>query len=251
MAADAYLALAEIYDPWQEKYGAFWKSVLPKLLDTWARYECRPTSFVDLGCGTGSLLLALRRRSRAWRLCGLDASAAMLAQAQRKSLAETVEWVHAPFDAGLPGATFDAAGAFFDAFNHMLTPAHLARTLGAVAARLNPGGLLAFDLNNQCGFEAWWQGRRKFVGPDWALTIDATWDDTTRTGRGVARIQRRTADQPTHVTDVTERCFSTDEVLASLRAADLDVVTVEPWSPMPGDAPGKTWWVARRRHASG
>jgi SAM-dependent methyltransferase len=42
-------------------------------------------SILDLGCGTGSLTLALARRSAASRVCGLDVSAAYIDYARRRT----------------------------------------------------------------------------------------------------------------------------------------------------------------------
>ena len=64
-----YDAFASVYDEWQERYGAFWRVVLPRLEATLARASLSgPPSFLDLGCGTGALAVALtssQKRSQA------------------------------------------------------------------------------------------------------------------------------------------------------------------------------------------
>lgn len=233
-AEDIYAALAPIYDEWQERYGAFWKAVLPRL-------EGIGPSFLDLGCGTGSLLVALRRSHPDWRLCGLDGSAAMLDHARRKT--DTITWIHGGFETPVPG-TFAAAGAFFDALNHAHQTGALGRICTAVARALVPGGLFLFDLNNELGFSTWWQTPRAYVGPGWILQMEAGFDAATRLGHGRASIDRRGHGRAT--TEVTERCYADDEVRAALDAAGFTVEATEPWSPRPNDVPGKTWWIARR-----
>jgi len=251
-ADDPYRALASIYDEWQDRYGPFWRLVLPRLLRTLDRHPLPdvPPAVVDLGCGTGSLLLALHRRRPPWRLTGVDASAAMLAQAARKRRADQVRWVHASFQspwfAGEGGACYAAALSFFDAVNHAVPPGALAGLLTTTAAALAPGGLFVFDVNNRDGFEAWWRLRRPYQGPGWTMIMDARFDAASGLAQGSAVVERRGERA---LTEVTERCFTDDEVAAALAAAGFTVEAREPWRPLPDDVPGKTWCVARRRPA--
>ena len=121
--SDDYLALAAVYDEWQERFGPFWQLCLPRLLATLERHPppAAPPAFVDLGCGTGALLAALHRQRPGWLLTGVDASAGMLACAAGKPGAIT--WVHAAFDdpwtEAAPTRRYTAAGSFFDAVNHL------------------------------------------------------------------------------------------------------------------------------------
>jgi SAM-dependent methyltransferase len=244
---DGYAALAAVYDDWQERYGPFWKVVLPRLLDTVDRHglTAQRPSFLDLGCGTGSLLLALRRRRPEWALTGVDASAAMLGAAAGKSGAGEVRWVHSSFvDPWISAQRHDVAGSFFDAINHAVTPGALAQLCAVTASALAPGALFVFDVNNRRGFEAWWQGRRLYHGPGWTMTMDARFDPDAGLAEGCAVIERR--GQTTR-TAVTERCFTDGELDAALTAAGFAVLESAPWRPLPDDVPGKTWWVARRR----
>jgi SAM-dependent methyltransferase len=245
--SDGYAALAAVYDDWQERYGQFWKVVLPRLLDTVERHGLPPRapSFVDLGCGTGALLLALRRVRPQWALTGVDASAAMLEAAAGKPGAGDVRWVHGSFgDPWAPAEGHAAAGSFFDAVNHAAAPGALAELWAATARALAPGALFVFDVNNRRGFEAWWQGRRVYQGPGWTMTMDARFDHDAGLAEGCATIERR---GQTTVTTVTERCFTDAELDAALAAAGFAVLESAPWRPLPDDVTGKTWWVARRR----
>lgn len=245
---DPYAALATIYDDWQERYGAFWRLVQPRLLNTLVRHAPAGAAgstggFADFGCGTGALLLSLRHKLPG-PLVGVDQSAGMLGQARRKPGAAEVAWVHGPFQTPLP-APVAAAGSFFDALNHAAAPGALSRVLGAVARAVTTGGLFIFDLNNQLGFQTWWQGTRVYDGPDWTLTMEATFDQATGLAQGRAIVER--PHLPVAITDVVERCFTRDQVARALTIAGFEVLAAEPWCPMDGDVPGKTWWVARRR----
>src|SRR6266404_7506863 len=173
-----YALLAPIYDQWQALAGAtpFWELTLDKLEPILRRGRAAPVvrSFVDLGCGTGDLLLALHTRHPDWRLAGIDASEAMLTQARNKPGAAGVSWWageltrlgHSTRDDAL--GTFDAAGAFYDTINHLLDRTALEHTFAAVANRLlAPDGLFIFDVTNARGFAAWWKGNLTWRGPGW------------------------------------------------------------------------------------
>ncbi|MEW6516858.1 MAG: methyltransferase domain-containing protein [candidate division FCPU426 bacterium] len=95
-------------------------------------------SLLDVGCGRGGLLRALaEKHPEAGRLAGVDASPAMLAEAQRSRPDHRIEWVSGRIEA-LPFA--DAA---FDwvvcdcSFNHAEDPRGAAAELYRV---LKPGG---------------------------------------------------------------------------------------------------------------
>lgn len=92
---------------------------------------------LDVGCGTGELLVKQRRRWPATRLVGLDLSADMLARARAKRIAGEVDLVH--------GSVYELpfAEASFDLVTNTLS-SHFYQDLPAAAAELArvtaPGG---------------------------------------------------------------------------------------------------------------
>jgi SAM-dependent methyltransferase len=251
---DLYTALAPIYDDWQSSDGMqpFALVAADKLAPRLER-EARARgasgaefSFLDLGCGTGTLLGELRRRHPTWRLTGLDASVAMLAAAARKSTARTIGLARAPLEGPLPfDRRFDAAGAFYDTFNHLADPAALARALAAIAAVLKPGSLLIFDLTNRNGFERWWRGRNDFRGAGWRISIEARFEAISDTGQADVTILREGTGRLSHSFRLHERHLPEPEVVAGLAAAGFTVERTEGWAPFAHDIEGKTWWIAR------
>jgi SAM-dependent methyltransferase len=240
---DPYRTLARVYDAWQARYGSFSDQVLDRVLSVLERQEQEVGSVVDLGCGTGALLVALAARCPDWRLCGVDASPAMIQVAAAKPAASPILWRRGRLGDPVPGAPYDAAGCFFNTLNHLLAPAELTRALRGIARSLRPGGWLLFDVNNDIGYRRWWTQPQRCSGPGWQLAIEPTYDP--RAQRARARVQVICGGESAE-TVIEERLYSDDQILGGLTAAGLSVISRRPWQPFPHDPPGATFWVARR-----
>jgi len=247
-----YEALAPVYDEWQraENPTPFSDAVAAKLEAALAPAGAASSSsaggsFIDFGCGTGTLLHELRRRYPRWRLVGIDATAGMLAVARAQPEAGGIDWTEGRLGQPIAGAPFDAAGCFYDTLNHLPDVAALSRALRDIAACLRPGGLFVFDLTNEDGFDGWWRGHRVWRGPGWRVAVDMTYDaDRRRAEARVAVDRGRTRTTAT----LFERCFAEEEWRAALDGAGLDLLSAAPWSPIPDDAVGKTWIISAKRH---
>jgi SAM-dependent methyltransferase len=243
--AEVYDALAPIYDAMggAQPFAMLVAERLEELFAT--RSVSDAVSFLDLGCGTGTLLLALRALHPSWRLCGVDVSPGMLAVAGGKPGHESVLWARARLPAPLPfTGRFDVVGAFYDTLNHLPDSDALAATFRIVASVLRPGGLFVFDLNNAFGFETWWQYRVAFDLEGRHLDAELDYDARTHTGRATMGLEsggfeRRFVLQ--------ERCFSESEVAEALSAAGFSLDIASPWSAVNPDSPSKTWFVATNR----
>src|SRR5437763_16459160 len=87
-AQDVYGALAPIYDDWQSCNGMIPFAELVRMkVDPLLRAEARrwrdagrdePFAFLDVACGTGTLLSGLRGDHAGWRLAGVDGRPAVL-----------------------------------------------------------------------------------------------------------------------------------------------------------------------------
>lgn len=259
-SAALYDALAPLYDAWQNAGGGapFSELVLAKLepaLERWGRgSRIGPragapgvSSFLDLGCGTGELLLGLRRLHPNWRLAGVDASPQMLAVASRKQppARADIVWLQAQLTAPLTYAPVDAIGAFYDTVNHLPDREALDGMLVSVAQALPPGGLFIFDVTNAIGFDKWWRARNHWTAPGWEITVETRYEDQARAGHADVTIVRGGAT-PVHAR-LTERCYPNDELRQALGGAGFTVEVEEAWSPFRIDAPGKTWWITRKK----
>jgi SAM-dependent methyltransferase len=251
----AYDRLAPLYDAWQRigRTTPFAVLAARRLLTTLERTldPEHAGSFLDLGCGTGTLLLELHRRHPDWRLSGLDASPAMLAEARRKAAAAgtavDITWIEAELPHGLDGAPptdpFAAAGAFFDALNHLPDEAHLTATFAAVARRLAPGGLFIFDLTNAAGYRRWWRDERRWRLGDTTLTVDMRFDAATGLAHATIRV---VDDRGERTEEMRQRFFPDDEVTLAARRAGFEILESETWSPFLKGIAGKNWWIARK-----
>jgi SAM-dependent methyltransferase len=249
--AGLYDAIATIYDEWQTwdamtPFGRVAAAKLAPLLDgetRAARAGSDGPTLLDVGCGTGTMLLELRRARPAWRLAGIDASAGMLAAARAKQRPPNdVTWARASLGA-LPFArTFDVCTAFYDTLNHLPDAPSLGRAVAAARAVLRPGGLLAFDVTSRHGFEEWWESRNRFSGAGWSMLIDASFDAKTEIATADVTLER---DGVTRQFEIQERYFGREEVRAALAATGFAVEQEEEWSPFPVGGLGKIWWTAR------
>jgi ubiquinone/menaquinone biosynthesis C-methylase UbiE len=139
-----YDAIAPLYDAGPGRV----RRVDPELLAfVEQRVSSEALSLLDIGCGTGSQLVANRDAEPDARMVGVDRSAGMLRQACRKSRA--VAWVQADA-AALPFAahSFDFISCQF-AFHHLQAKAGMLRDTFRV---LRPGG--RFVLRNLCPQES-------------------------------------------------------------------------------------------------
>lgn len=139
--AAPYDFLAEIYDAVMEHVNyAEWAEYLKILLSS----EERPARFIDLSCGTGSLLYKLDLATT--RTFGCDLSAPMLRRAVSKNIAGMGGFCCGDFTT-LPfrSAVFDVAVALYDSVNYLPDEAQVRRFFSEADRILKPGGLLVFD----------------------------------------------------------------------------------------------------------
>jgi len=140
---------------------------------------------LDLGCGTGTLALLMAERG--WSVVGLDRSPAMLAEAERKRLAQNegpsgrpehrdVRFVLGDLRALRFEAACDLVTSCYDTLNYLLEPAELASTFAGVYHALVPGGLLCFDLATDMFLRGYWQGVELEEQPGYVQIMQSRYD---------------------------------------------------------------------------
>ena len=132
---------------------------------SWERYG-KPHTVVDLGCGTGTLTIALAEAGL--KVYGLDNSPDMLAVAEAK--------VKERADAGRGEMVFleqdmrdwtltesvDAVYSFCDSLNYLPGLSDLGSTFASVFRALRPNGLFLFDMLSENQYE-WYGKEQPFV----------------------------------------------------------------------------------------
>lgn len=110
----------------------------------------RPCSILDLGCGTGTLCLALAERGH--RVTGVEPAAAMLAVARRKPHSDEVEWVESSAQSYRAQRRFDLIVMTGHAFQVLLTDGDALAVFetmrGHLHCRGQAQGRVAFETRN-------------------------------------------------------------------------------------------------------
>jgi ubiquinone/menaquinone biosynthesis C-methylase UbiE len=120
------------------------------------RHCPRPGRLLDLGCGTGRLLLAFARRG--YRVLGVDLSPEMLAVARAKAdeAGVAVALVRANLAQldGLADASFDYAACLFSTLGMVLGRGQRERVVAHTFRVLRPGGRFVLHVHNRW-FNVW------------------------------------------------------------------------------------------------
>jgi SAM-dependent methyltransferase len=157
---------------------------------------------LELGCGTGRLLLPLAREG--YRLTGVDSSPAMLAHARRKLSEEgmdcRVTLVEQDMRALAIDERFNLAFCVLNSFMHLPTLEDQLAALDGVFRHLNPGGVLLLDLFNP--------DLSRLLEPPGQVTLEKVMVDP-RTGHSVSKSFARHVNRGEQTIHVT---YSLDDV---------------------------------------
>jgi SAM-dependent methyltransferase len=183
-------------------------------------YFDKPGRLIDLGCGTGRLLLPFARRDY-WVL-GVDLSEAMLKVAASKAREATVVVYRlrsnlVELDA-LSDQSFDYAACLFNTLGMIAGPEARRRVIAHIHRLLRPGGRLVLHVHNKW-FNFWDpQGRR------WLL------HDLSRSLRRRPNAGDRLMPVHQGIAALTLHLFSRRETIRLLRKAGFRLLEVRPLS---------------------
>ncbi len=196
-----------------------------------------PGRLIDLGCGTGRLLLALARRG--YRVLGVDLSPEMLAVAREKSAVaglpvDLLRANLAELDA-VAGDSFDYAACLFSTLGMVAGAEARRRVLMHAFRVLRPGGRFVLHVHNRWFNALDPSGRRWLLGNLLASAV----------GRAAAGDR----EMPVHqgVAGLTLHLFTRGEAARLLRGAGFRVVEVEAVGLAEGGQLRSPRWFGRVR----
>lgn len=148
---EPYAYFSAVYDlmmqdvPYQK-----WMDYVIGLFD---KYEIKPESILDLGCGTGTITTMLAQKG--YEMIGIDLSEDMLLVAREKATQSGQDILFLCQDMvemELYG-TVDVILSLCDSLNYITDEEDLLETFRKANNYLNPGGLFIFDLNTEYKFK--------------------------------------------------------------------------------------------------
>lgn len=224
----------------------FWAAYVRRLL---TRHAPAARSVVELGCGTGSLALALQPQGPppdgfAYR--AFDGSPEMVAVA-RATVGVPATFDVLDFREPVPGPPADAVLLLYDGLNYLTEPADVAALLGHVRDALAPAGVAVVDsstpansLNHAEEFDD------EGVTDRFAFRRTSRYDASTRLHTTTFEIQ--TPDGAAHVETHVQRAWTLAELRALAADAGLrEVAAYDGFSLKPaGDETERVHWVWAR-----
>jgi SAM-dependent methyltransferase len=202
-------------------------------------------SVLDLGCGTGGHAIPLARRG--YDVVGVDLSAAMLDQAQRKAASSDVAVTLLQGDARSAdaGREFDAVIVMFAVIGYQLENADVRALLRNARRHLRPGGVLVFDAWHGPGVIADppGSGERDIETPSGPLKRVVSGELDVRHHRCTVRYRLVSGDHEDRETHVMRYFFPLElELFCELEG--LDLVSLTPFGTLDGEVARETWNVS-------
>lgn len=240
-----YTALADGYDFVMSHVNyEFWASYVQELL---TRHRPDTASILELGCGTGSLAIALQPLGD-YRYVATDRSEAMLAVARRKADEADVpiEFATAEFTNLHAAKRFDAAVLLYDGLNYLLEPSQVRVLLAGAFAALSDEGVFIVDqstpansLKNEAFFES------SDSTDDFSYVRRSRFDAASNLHRTTLEIVSR---ERRFVEEHVQRAYRIDEIRPLARDVGFRVDAVyDGFSSEPAsDASERVHWVLRR-----
>lgn len=201
------------------------------------RHFQRPGRLIDLGCGTGRLLVPFARRGH-WVL-GVDLSEAMLRLAAEKAAAAgvTIHRLKANLVelGGVADESFDHAACLFSTLGMVAGAVERQRVVSHVYRLLRPGGIFVLHVHNL------WFSLRDRAGRRWLVR-----ECLGLRGPGE---EKGTRPMPAHqgLASLALHHFTRGEVVKLLESTGFQIVKVEPLGLGIGGRLACRWWFGGLR----
>ncbi len=250
LPSTGYTVLPLVYDRWQKAYGKEYSAlILPRLLSTIRDARLRPTTVLDLACGTGSLARMLARRG--WNVWGVDASEGMInvARSKQYQARSSVRFLRADMRSFRLPEKVDLVTCMFDSINHLPAAGDVLATFRSVYASLREGGFFIFDVNNERCYRTLWTRNEAMHGKDFSVLLQNAYSPERRAACSYVTVFLKVDGLFERRQEmICERYFPRDELRSLLKRAGFQVRQVEDFSFTSDPSLGKlkTWWVLRK-----
>ncbi|NRF95074.1 class I SAM-dependent methyltransferase [Paenibacillus frigoriresistens] len=150
--------------------------------ESFDRFGLKPTTIVDLGCGTGNLTIPLAMEG--YQLTGIDLSEDMLAVAEQKTgehksrlRGGAIHWVQQDLREWDLGEQVDVALSICDSLNYLLEEEEIVDAFRQTFEGLKTGGLFLFDVHTPEQLFAYADSQPFFLNEDdvayiWTSELD-------------------------------------------------------------------------------
>ncbi|MBI4585482.1 MAG: class I SAM-dependent methyltransferase [Planctomycetes bacterium] len=164
---------------YNDKWASWGAKMWPFIWKAVQRANPDASTWLDLCCGTGSLLKLARKHG--FSTVGLDLSKHQLRHA-RRNLPDT-EFIRGDVRALSLERKFDVITCLYDSLNYLRSARDLERVFRKVLRHLNPGGLFAFDVNTFTGLQDRWRGATLLDDSRSTVIIQSSFDAGRALGR--------------------------------------------------------------------
>lgn len=235
---------ASIYN---EKW-AYWGPRMWPFLDRIVR-RAKPNAaaWLDLCCGTGSLLKLAAENG--FTVTGVDISPDQLRHARRN--VPEAQLICGDIRTQLARGPFDVATCMFDSLNYLTASRDLAGVFRSVRRSLSHGGIFVFDMNTFEGLEDGWCRTSATHDPKMSLIIETSFDPVRARGRCLITGFIKTG--------ASYRRFQEEHFERGYRAAEIETLLVKAgfsFKKYDGDSlgrprkrSGRLLYVCRKREA--
>ena len=158
---------------YNDKWGFWGEKMWPFLAQLVARRHPEARNWLDLCCGTGSLLKFVCEQG--FSAVGLDISPHQLKYARKN--APGVELVQADMCTFSLPERFDVVTCMFDSLNYLTTKKNLERVFRRARRHLNADGLFAFDMNTFVGLREGWCRTSAMREPHRITIVETSFDE--------------------------------------------------------------------------
>lgn len=220
-----YEQFARFYD--KLGWGEYAKSLWPLIMDYMNSIGFKPSSILDVACGTG--ILTIMASKDGIMAEGLDISSEMLQRARENAIEAGVDirYHHADMCDFDLGQKYDLITCTFDAINHLRTYEQWLSAFKCVRRHLNKNGVFLFDMNTVKDLKENWNNIKvkKYPKGDYVISKSISFGDMACV-TFTAFIKNENGLFEGYEESIMEVSFPLEKVIASLKDIGFTDITI-------------------------